>query len=158
MKRFQGESYCIVFELFRKNHQNDQFNFPPLTPEYLLKKLLLYGSMKVLFISCQKLFFSWDIYIFLLTFGYVEKCLDKKGKLNFKNLWRHQLGLIIIYTLSNIWKSRCNQTTKFGQLIEYNMKNIFLKKSYTKWDGKASPGPFYKKSKLTIFLNQKSEM
>ena len=58
VERFQGESYCIVFELFRKNNQNDDFNFPPLTPEHLLKKLFLYGLMKVLFISCQKLFCS----------------------------------------------------------------------------------------------------
>ena len=38
-----------------------------------------------------------------------------------------------------------NQTMKFGQLIEYNMPNIFLEKSYTKYGGEASPRPFYKK-------------
>ena len=27
---------------------------------------------------------------------------------------------------------------KFGQLIEYNMKNIFLEKSYTKYCGEAT--------------------
>ena len=37
---------------------------------------------------------------------------------------------------------------KFGQLIEYNMTNIFVKKSYTKYGGKAIPKPFYKKPKL----------
>ena len=26
-------------------------------------------------------------------------------------------------------RSKTNQTTKFGQLIEYNMRNLFLKKS-----------------------------
>ena len=26
-----------------------------------------------------------------------------------------------------------NQTMKFGQSIKYNMRNIFLEKSYTKW-------------------------
>ena len=36
---------------------------------------------------------------------------------------------------------------KFGQLIEYNMRNIFLEKSYTKYGGKANHRPFYKKSK-----------
>ena len=30
---------------------------------------------------------------------------------------------------------------KFVQLIEYNMKNIFLEKLYTKWSGEASPRP-----------------
>ena len=37
---------------------------------------------------------------------------------------------IAIYVLPNISKSKCNQTIKFGQLIEYNMKNIFLE-NYT---------------------------
>ena len=46
----------------------------------------------------------------------------------------------------------------FGQLIEYNMRNIFLEKSYTKCGGKASPISFYKKSKLSIPLNQQSKM
>ena len=33
---------------------------------------------------------------------------------------------------------------KFGQLIEYNMRNIFLEKSYTKCGGEV-PGPFLEK-------------
>ena len=32
----------------------------------------------------------------------------------------------------NISRIRGNQTMKFGQLIEYNMRNIFLEKSYAK--------------------------
>ena len=39
---------------------------------------------------------------------------------------------------------------KFGQLIEYKMRNIFLKKLYTKCGGEDSPKSFYKKSKLRI--------
>ena len=31
---------------------------------------------------------------------------------------------------------------KFGHLTEYNMRNIFLEKLYTKWGGEAGPGPF----------------
>ena len=46
---------------------------------------------------------------------------------------------------------------KFGQLIE-NKRNIFPKKSDTKFGGEASPRPFYKKSKLSISLDQQSEM
>ena len=34
---------------------------------------------------------------------------------------------------------------KFVQLIEYNVWNIFLEKSYTKCGGEASPRHFYKK-------------
>ena len=36
---------------------------------------------------------------------------------------------------------------KFDQLIDYNMRNIFLEKSYTKFSGEARPRPFYKRSK-----------
>ena len=43
---------------------------------------------------------------------------------------------------------------KFGQIIEYNMRNILLNKSYTKSGGETIPRPFSKKSKLSIFLDQ----
>ena len=43
---------------------------------------------------------------------------------------------------------------EFGQLIEYNIRNIFLVKSYAKYGGETVPWPFYKKSKLSISLNQ----
>ena len=33
---------------------------------------------------------------------------------------------------------------KLCQLIEYNMRNTFLEKSYTKCGGEGSPWPFYK--------------
>ena len=33
---------------------------------------------------------------------------------------------------------------KFGQLIEFNMRNIFLKKLYAKCGGEVSPSTFYK--------------
>ena len=51
-----------------------------------------------------------------------------------------------------------NQTMKFGQLMEYNMRNIFLEKSYTKWGREASRRPFDKKPKMEISLDQESEM
>ena len=44
------------------------------------------------------------------------------------------------------------QTMKFRQLIEYNMRNIFLEKSYSKFGEEASPICFYKKSELSIYL------
>ena len=34
---------------------------------------------------------------------------------------------------------------KFGQLIEYHIRNIRLQKSYTECSGEASPKHFYKK-------------
>ena len=49
-----------------------------------------------------------------------------------------------IHILLNISKSKSYQPMQFGQLIEYKMKNIFLKKSCTKRGGKASPTLFNK--------------
>ena len=46
---------------------------------------------------------------------------------------------------------QCSMGVK--ELIECNMRNIFLKKSYTKCLGETSPRNFYKKSKLSICLN-----
>ena len=46
----------------------------------------------------------------------------------------------------------------FGQLIDYNMKNIFLEKSYTKCGGGTSPRPFPGKLKLSISLDQQSKV
>ena len=38
----------------------------------------------------------------------------------------------------------------FGQLIEYNMRNIFLDKSYTKCGEETILRPFSKKSKMEL--------
>ena len=43
---------------------------------------------------------------------------------------------------------------KFGQLIDYNMRIIFIEKSYTKRGGETSPRPFPEKLKLSISLDQ----
>ena len=49
---------------------------------------------------------------------------------------------IAIQILPSISRSKGNQTMKFGQLIEYNMKKIFLEKSYTKCGGETFPKPY----------------
>ena len=71
-----------------------------------------------------------------------------------------QIGqqIITIHILANISRSKRNQTMKFGQLIKYSMANVFLEKSYTKCGEETSLSPFYKKSKLSIYLDQQSEM
>ena len=61
---------------------------------------------------------------------------------------------ITTHILHNISRSKGSQTMKLGQLIEYSMRNIFLEKSYRKCGGEASPRPFYKKTILSIPLNQ----
>ena len=47
---------------------------------------------------------------------------------------------------------------EFGQLIEYNSRNIFRKKSHTKYGGETISGPFFKKIKLSISLDQHSKV
>ena len=47
---------------------------------------------------------------------------------------------------------------KFGQLIECNMRNIFLEKSYTKCGREIIPRPFFEKLKLSVSLNQESKV
>ena len=59
-----------------------------------------------------------------------------------------------IHILPIISKSKGNETIKFGQLIEYNMTNIFVEKSYTKYGGETIPRHFSKKTKLSISLHQ----
>ena len=43
---------------------------------------------------------------------------------------------------------------KFDQLIEYNMRNTFAEKSYTKCAGEIIHRPLSKQSKLSISLDQ----
>ena len=61
---------------------------------------------------------------------------------------------VTIYILLNISKSKGNQTMEIDQLTEYNIRNIFLGKSYTKYGGEAIPRPFSNLSKVNIAMNQ----
>ena len=63
-----------------------------------------------------------------------------------------------VHVSSNISRIKGNQTMKFGQLIKYNMKNIFLEKSCTKYGGETIPRPISEKSKLSISLHQHSKI
>ena len=51
---------------------------------------------------------------------------------------------IIIHVLSNISRSKHNQTMKFDQLIEDEMRNTFLEKIYKNVAEKVSPDIFIK--------------
>ena len=46
---------------------------------------------------------------------------------------------IAIHILPNISRNKDNHTMKFVQLIEYNMRKVFLEKSYTKYGGESFP-------------------
>ena len=47
---------------------------------------------------------------------------------------------------------------KFGQLIEYSMRNIFLEKSYIECGEETIPRPFSEKLKLNMSLDQWSQV
>ena len=76
-----------------------------------------------------------DILLFLWVetpcpaFGYVEKWLDLKDKVNFK-IFDVTDRKIYIYILPSISRSKGNQTMKFGQLMQNKMQNNFFRKSY----------------------------
>ena len=104
------------------------------------------------FLFHLKSFFVIKIFTFLLDFLVMYKNgFIRKIRLISKFMTL-QPGkpIIAIQILSNILRSKGNQTMKFGQSIEYNMRNIFLEKSYSKCAGETIPRPFSKKSKSNL--------
>ena len=87
-------------------------------------------------------------------------CFEKDVPWNLGNyrMWIHcetvDIQSIVIHILPNISRSKGNKAIKFGQLIEYNMKNIFLEKLCTKYGGQTSPRLFPGKLKLSKSLDQ----
>ena len=59
-----------------------------------------------------------------------------------------------MHILPNTSRSKCNQTMKFGQFIEFTMKKFFVEKSYTKCGEEAVSRPYSKSTKLSISLDQ----
>ena len=107
--------------------------------------------MKNYFYFGLKSLFLLKIYKLSWLFGHVEKRFHEKDRWMSKFM-TPQLGKQRIATniLSNISRSKGNQTIKFGQLIEHNMRNIFLEISCTKYGRETIPRPFSKKSKLNL--------
>ena len=63
-----------------------------------------------------------------------------------------------MHILPNIQRSKGDQTIKFGQLIENNIRNIFLENLHAEYGGETSPRPISEKLKLCISLDQQSEV
>ena len=101
--------------------------------------------MKNAFYFMLKALFVFKIF---LHFGCVEKRLDEKTQVKSAiKFMASQTGqqIIAIHMLLNILRSKGNQRLKFGQLLEYKIRNFF-EKLYRQCGGEASPRPFYKKS------------
>ena len=58
----------------------------------------------------------------------------------------------VVHILLNISRRKDNETLKFGQLIECNMRNVFLEKSYTKCGRKTISRLFSKKNQNWAYL------
>ena len=84
-------------------------------------KNAFYFTSKALFILKVFNFLSW-------LFGRVAKQLDVRDKVNFKiydvTAW---LTNNCNTHIAHISRSKGNQAIKFGQITDYNMRNIFLK-------------------------------
>ena len=85
----------------------------------------------MLFISSQKLFsflrYSNFCPDFFVTW---ENRLIRKLRLISKFMtWQPGEQTIAIHILCNMSRSKANQTMKFGQLKEFNVRNIFFQKS-----------------------------
>ena len=85
-------------------------------------------------------------------------CRFLRKKFRVGTFWQGRSGnrkhTYIFFFCPNISRSKGNQTIKFGQSIEHNMRDIFLEKSSTKCGEETIPRPFSKKSKLSISLDQ----
>ena len=86
----------------------------------MIKKTLYFILKSPFDIKILKFFFWF--------FGHFEKRIDAKNKINLKIPDVITWETIAIYILPNIPRSKSNQLTKFGKLIEHVMRNIFLKK------------------------------
>ena len=91
-------------------------------------------------------------------FGHVAKRLDQKDKVNLKicDLAAWLANNCNTHIAPNILRSKGNQTMKFDQFVEYNIRNIFLEKSYLKCGGETSLSS--ERSRLSRSLGQQSKV
>ena len=82
----------------------------------------------MLFISPRKVF-SFSRYLNFRLDSYYRNGLIKKANFKFYDVTAWLTHILLIHILFNISRGRDNETMKFGQLIECNMRDIFLEKS-----------------------------
>ena len=69
--------------------------------------------------------------------------------------WKQKTAMRMILSISG---SKDQRTMKFGQLIEYNTRNIYFEKPYTKCSRETICRLFSKTSKLRASVNQESNV
>ena len=87
---------------------------------------------------------SYSLYSAFTFSLYRKKGLNRNIRLISKIL-TSQTGqqTVAIHILPNITRSKGNQTTNVGRLIEYNKINIFLQKSCRKWNRDTGYSPVF---------------
>ena len=89
------------------------------------------------YFSLKNLSFLRNLNICPNFFVHLGKSLDKKMvDFEIMNL-KSEKQTVAIHILSNISKRKGNQTTKFGQLIQYNVGVFFIKNHADREAGKA---------------------
>ena len=104
----------------------------------------LWKWWKMLFISPQKLF-SFSRYLnFCIDFLARSKTawLERSGYFKFCDVTAWLTNNCHTHIEYRQYTSKANQTIKFGQLVEYNKRNIFLEKSFTECGGETKSWPF----------------
>ena len=104
-----------------------------------------FNVMKNAFYFMLKTLFVLEIFTFLFWIvGYVKGGLIRRLWL-ISNFMTAQIGqqIITIHIVPNISRNKGNQAMKFGQLIKYSVKNIFLQKLCRKWGKETSSRPLF---------------
>ena len=113
-----------------------------------IMKIVFYFTSKVLFVLKIFRFLSW-------RFGHVSKRVDQKDKVNFKfydvTAW---LTNTCNAHIDQYLEKKKESDNESWSISRSKMRSIYLEKSYTKCGWETSPRPFFKKSKLSISLNQ----
>ena len=107
--------------------------------------------MKITFyLNLKNSLCSQDILVFVLIFWSCRKTawLDNVSKFMTSQPGKQ---IISIHILSNITRSKNIHGIKFGQLIQYNMWNIFIEKSFTEYGRKSVTTP--SSNKLNLWSN-----
>ena len=110
-----------------KDPLSDLRQFPTTESPLKLIKNDFYFVLKTLFVLKIFTFLSW-------LFGHVGKRLIKEAKINFRmyDTWYAGQQIITIHIFPTTSRSKGKKVIRFGQLIEYNVRDIVLQRSCKK--------------------------
>ena len=108
---------------------------------YLLDWKRFKNDRKCFLFHLESSFCFQDIKVFVTTLSSCRKNgLIRKIRLTSKFMMSQPgLQTLAVYIILNVSQYKYSKAIKFGQLIEYNKKNIFLQKLYGKWGWETRP-------------------